>query len=86
MCNILQSSRNSKLFLPFLKTNKQTNKQKRKFVERWRGIKSERMLPAVVQGVPVVSLVQNKVHEEVAAKQTLQIQQTVQFINIWNNE
>ena len=79
------SSRNSKLFLPFVKTNKQTNK-KRKFVERWRGIKSERMLPAVVQGVPVVSLVQNKVHEEVAAKQTLQTQQTVQFINIWNNE
>ena len=86
MCNILQSSRNSKLFLPFEKTNKQTNKQKRKFVERWRGIKSERILPAVVQGVPVVSLVQNKVHEEVAAKQTLQTQQTVQFINIWNNE
>lgn len=44
------------------------------------------MLPAVVQGVPVVSLVQNKVHEEVVAKQTLQTQQTVQFINTWNNE
>lgn len=69
------------MFLPFLKTNTQTNKTKkqRKFVERWRGIKSERLLPAVVQGVPVVSLVQNKVHEEAVAKQTLQTQQTVQF-------